>query len=93
MRWLTKDLKENVGDNKHKKEAMKLIDRAAFPFPMKANAQRRHAMQLYLSGALNKNGLRQFLNRVAYAVPPVSPMSSPDRLKPKGGIPIPRKRR
>jgi hypothetical protein len=90
MRWLNSTLKERV-NTKNKKEAMKLIDRAAFPFPHKANAQRRHAAELYLNGVINKNGLRQFLNRVAYAVPPVSPVSSPKR--PSKGIPIPRKSR
>lgn len=92
MRWLNNTLKERV-NTKNKKEAMKLIDRAAFPYPGKANAQRRHAAELYLSGAINKNSLRQFLNKVAYVVPPVSPVSSPDRSKPKGAIPIPRKKR
>jgi hypothetical protein len=96
MRWLNNTLKERT-DNKNKKEAMKLIDRAAFPYPSTANAQRRHLANLYLSGAVNKNRLRQLLQSVAYAVPPVSPVASPERPKKKVGqtspIPIPRKKR
>lgn len=92
MRWLTDSLKERI-NTKNQREAMKLIDRAAFPYPGKADAQRRHAAELYLNGALNKNGLRQFLQMVAYVVPPVSPVSSPGRPKSGRGIPIPSKRR
>jgi hypothetical protein len=98
MRWLNNTLKERA-DNKNKKEAMKLIDRAAFPYPSTANAQRRHLANLYLSGAVNKNTLRQLLQTVAVAVPPVSPVASPERRKKKKGgqtspVPIPpRKKR
>ena len=90
MRWLNNTLKERV-NTKNKKEAMKLINRAAFPYPSKANAQRRHVAELYLDGVVNKKGLRQLLERIAYAVPPVSPAASPKR--PSKGIPIPRKPR
>jgi len=91
MRWLTNNLRERV-NTKNKKEAMKLIDRAAFPYPSTAPAQRRHAAELYLNGILNKNSLRQLLQRVAYVVPVVSPVSSPERPK-SAPIPIPRKKR
>jgi hypothetical protein len=97
MRWLNNTLKERVGKNKNSKEAMKIIDRAAFVSPSTANAQRRQLANLYLSGAVNKNTLRQLINKVAVAVPPVSPVASPERPKKKVGqsspIPIPRKTR
>lgn len=96
MRWLTNRLKERV-NTKNQKEAIKLIDRAAFVYPSSANVQRRQIAELYLNGILNKHALRQLLNRVAYVVPPVSPVSSPPRVKnevPRSSpISIPRKKR
>jgi hypothetical protein len=99
MRWLNNTLKDRVGNNKNRKEAMKLIDRAAFVSPSTANAQRRHLANMYLSGVVNKNILRQLLNKVAVAVPPVSPFASPERPKKKttagqsSPIPIPTRKR
>lgn len=98
MRWLNNSLKDRVGNNKNRVEAMKLIDRASFARPSTANTQRRHFANLYLSGTVNKHELRQLLNKVAIAVPPVSPVSSPERPKKKmagqtAPIPIPRKKR
>ena len=98
MRWLTNTLKERI-NTKNKKEAMKVIDRAGFAYPSRAASQRRHVAELYLTGALNKNSLRQLLQRIAYAVPAVSPVSSPMKSKKttttgrSSPIPIPRKRR
>lgn len=95
MRWLTDKLKERV-NTKNKVEAMKLIDRAAFAYPSTANRQRQHVAELYLNGIVNKNSLRQLLQRVAYVVPPVSPPTSPPLPKKSAQsspIPIPRKRR
>jgi len=97
MRWLTNTLKDRI-NTKNKKEAMKVIDRAAFAYPSKAKSQRRHIAELYLNGVLNKNSLRQLLQHIAYVVPPVSPVSSPMRSKKtnvgrSSPIPIPRKRR
>ena len=97
MRWLTNRLKERV-NTKNQKEAIKLIDRAAFAYPSSANAQRRQIAELYLNGIVNKHSLRQLLQRVAYVVPPVSPVSSPQRSTKKeqprsSPIPIPKKRR
>ena len=97
MRWLNNTYKERI-NTKTQKEAIKLIDRAAFAYPSTANAQRRHIAELYIEGVLNNNSLRQLLQRVAYVVPPVSPVSSPQRPKKtntgqSSPIPIPRRRR
>ena len=80
MRWLKDTYNERINTTSQK-EAIKLIDRAAFAYPSTANAQRRHIAELYIEGVLNNNSLRQLLQRVAYLVPPVSPVSSPQRPK------------
>jgi uncharacterized protein (DUF1778 family) len=50
MRWLNNTYKERI-NTKTQKEAIKLIDRAAFAYPSTANAQRRHIAELYIEAS------------------------------------------
>lgn len=91
-KWLRRNI---ANANKKTREAMKLIDRAMFPYPSTANKERAALANKYLDGDINVHMLRQQINMKGLLVrisPPVSPK------RPKQGtspikIPIKKKTR
>lgn len=87
-KWLRR---KNITDNKNTREAMKLIDRAMFPFPSTANKERAALANKYLDGEINMHMLRQQINMKGRLLR-ISPPVSPNRPK-KTGINIPIKKK
>jgi hypothetical protein len=86
--------------NSHKKresrEAMKLLNRAMFPFPITADKHRMQLATKYLNRRMSIHMLRQQINqmgRLHRISPPVSPIKKNKKLGRSSPIPIKTKTR
>jgi len=82
----------NTNKQREAREALKLINRAFFPYPSLANTNRLALATQYMNRNMGINMLRQRLNMGGFRRMLVSPPVSPGKKK-EPGIPIKKKTR
>lgn len=97
-RVLIQEKYNSFNNNKQReaREAMKLINRARFPFPSLANTYRHALAMQYMNRNIGINMLRQQLNMGGFQRMRISPPVSPAKVstkKPGASSPIPIKKK